>query len=140
MDESRTDGAFDGGTGFKVDVDGIGGDAASAMRTLRLLSYKRHSRDWLYQAQSKDDTKISSLEIWTPRRRVIPPILVSWVSEEHRGRRHNRQLIGNRLTSAGVALALDKSTAGVADLIINDVEIYDATLAPLSTTFRASST
>lgn len=140
VDESGTDGAFDGGTGFKVDVDGIGADAGSAIEDASSVVFTNGTVvTGFIKLQSNDDTKISidfgNLDASTTGNTTDIGVLGFQKNIEDPTGTTN-QLIGNQLTSAGVALALDKSTAGVADLIINDVEIYDATLAPLSTTFQ----
>ena len=139
-DESGTNAAYDGGTGFLVDVDAIGADAASGIEDASSVVFTGGTAvTGFIKLQSNDGTKISvnwgNLEDATTGGTADLGVLGFQKNIEDPTGTSN-QLIGNQLTSAGVALALDKSTAGVADLIINDVEIYDATLAPLSTTFQ----
>jgi flagellin len=140
LDESGTDAAYDGGTGFLVDVDANGTDAGSAIEDASSAVFTSSTVvTGFIKLQSTDGTKISvdwgnkdasttgsttDLGLLGFQKNIEDPTGVS------------NQLIGNQMTSTGVSTALDKSTAGVADLIINDVEIYDATLAPLSTTFQ----
>ena len=140
VDESGTDAAYDGGTGFLVDTDGIGADAGSAIEDASSVVFTAGTVvTGFIQLQSNDGSNITidwgnkdasttggtaDLGVLGFQKNIEDPTGVS------------NQLIGNQLTSAGAALALDKSTAGVADLIINDVEIYDATLSGLSTTVQ----
>ena len=140
LDESGTDAAYDGGTGFLVDADGNGTDAGSAIEDASSVVFSSSTVvTGFIKLESTDGTNISidwgNKDASTTGSTTDLGLLGFQKNIEDPAGTNN-QLIGNQLTSAGVALALDKSTAGVADLIINDVEIYDATLAPLSTTFQ----
>lgn len=139
VDESGTDAAYDGGTGFLVDADGIGANASSAVVTdLSTISFAAATTaTGFITLTSTDGSNITidhgNTTAATPGSTTDLGLLGFQKNiEDPTGT--NNQLIGNQLTSAGAALALDKSTAGVADLIINEVEIYDATLSALSTT------
>ena len=140
LGESGTDAAYDGGTGFLVDADANGADAGSAIEDASSAVFTSSTVvTGFIKLQSTDGTKISvdwgNKDASTTGSTTDLGVLGFQKNIEDPAATNN-QLIGNQLTSTGVALALDKSTAGVADLIINDVEIYDATLAPLSTTFQ----
>jgi flagellin len=140
LDESGTDAAYDGGTGFLVDADANGTDAGSAIEDASSAVFTSSTVvTGFIKLQSTDGTKISvdwgNKDASTTGSTTDLGVLGFQKNIEDPAATNN-QLIGNQLTSAGVGLALDQSTAGVADLIINDVEIYDATLAPLSTTFQ----
>jgi flagellin len=140
LDESGTDAAYDGGTGFLVDADANGADAGSAIEDASSADFTSSTVvTGFIKLQSTDGTKISvdwgNKDASTTGSTTDLGVLGFQKNIEDPAATNN-QLIGNQLTSTGVSTALDKSTAGVADLIINDVEIYDATLAPLSTTFQ----
>jgi len=140
LDESGTDAAYDGGTGFLVDADGNGTDAGSAIEDASSVVFSSSTVvTGFIKLESTDGTTIAvnwgNKDASTTGSTTDLGLLGFQKNIEDPAGTNN-QLIGNQLTSAGVALALDKSTAGVADLIVNDVEIYDATLAPLSTTFQ----
>ena len=140
LDESGTDAAYDGGTGFLVDADGNGTDAGSAIEDASSVVFSSSTVvTGFIKLESTDGTNISidwgNKDASTTGSTTDLGLLGFQKNIEDPAGTNN-QLIGNQLTSAGVALALDKSTAGVADLIINDVEIYDATLSGLSTTMQ----
>jgi flagellin len=143
VDESGTDLAYDGGTGFLSDTDAIGGagatgnTAAGASASIAFASGL--SVAGFLKLESTDGTQIT-IDRGNKHASVVgssadmAALGFIRILEDPQG--SNNQVIGNNLTSAGVSTAFDKSALGVADVIINGVEIYDATLSPLSNTFQ----
>lgn len=141
VDESGTDLAYDGGTGFLSDSDAVGGStgttAAGASGSIAFASGT--VKAGFIKLTSTDGTQIT---LDTGNKAAASPGAVADLNglgfqriiEDPTG--NTNQVIGAELTSSGVTTALAKSGAGVADMIINGVEIYDDTLAPLSNTFQ----
>ena len=143
VDESGTNGAYDGASGFLVDVDGIGGDAGSspglsigsaawasgtvAAGFLKLVS--TDSSEISIDIGNKDDATVganSDLQAFGFQRTIEDPD------------GNTNQVIGSAFgasafSSTGV---FSKSTANVADVIINGVEIYDSTMETASSSFQ----
>jgi flagellin len=141
VDESGTDLAYDGGTGFLSDTDAIGGStgttAAGASGSIAFASglsvagfLKLESTDGSQITIDRGNKHASTVGSSAD----MAALGFMRILEDPQG--SNNQVIGNNLTSSGVSTAWDKSSLGVADVIINGVEIYDATLAPLSNTFQ----
>ena len=143
VDESGTDGGYDGATGFLVDENGIGADAGSspglsigsaawasgtvAAGFLKLVS--ADSSEITIDVGNKDASTVganSDLQAFGFQRTIEDP------------EGNHNQVIGSAFNASAFAStgAFSKSTAGVADVIINGVEIYDATLEAASTTFQ----
>ena len=139
VDESGTDLAYDGGTGFLSDSDAVGGTngttAAGASGSIAFASGTVAAG--FIKLTSSDGTQIT---LDTGNKASSSPGAVADLNglgfqkiiEDPTG--NANQVIGAELTA--VTTALSKSTAGVADLIINGVEIYDDTLSPASNTFQ----
>lgn len=132
-DESGTDGAYDGGTGFIVDTDAITAAITYASGTVSTGFVK---------LTSTDDTSIS---VDVGNSQLASPGAVSDLTnlgfqriiEDPTGNPY--QVIGGQLTTDGFTAAATigrSSTTLQADLTINNVEIYDATLSAASTTFQ----
>lgn len=132
-DESGTDGAYDGGTGFIVDTDAITAAIGYASGTVSTGFVK---------LTSTDNTSIS---VDVGNSQLALPGAVSDLTnlgfqriiEDPTGNPY--QVIGGQLTTDGFTAGATigrSSTTLQADLTINNVEIYDATLSAASTTFQ----
>lgn len=132
-DESGTDGAFDGGTGFIVDTDAITAAIGYASGTVKAGFIKLTSSD---NTDITVDTGNDQLA--TPGTIAdINNIGFQQVIEDPAGNPY--QLVGAQLTTDGFTAAATigrSSTTLQADLTINGVEIYDSVLSAGSTTFQ----
>ena len=131
-DISGTDDAYDGATGFLVQTDitvsATGADA-----------YSTGVQGFL-KISSTDDTPIEieagNLGLSSPG--TVGDIQnIGFNSTEEDPTGNSYTVIGTRLTDTQVAATLGQhSTTEQADLTLNGVEIYDATLSPASNTFQ----
>ena len=143
VDESGTDGGYDGATGFLVDENGIGADAGSSPGLsigsaawasgtvvtgfLKLVS--SDSSEITIDIGNKDASTVGAnadLQAFGFQRTIEDP------------EGNHNQVIGSAFNASAFSStgAFSKSTAGVADVIINGVEIYDSTMESASATFQ----
>ena len=132
-DESGTDGAFDGGTGFIVDTDAITAAVGYGSGTVKTGFIKLTSTD---NTDITVDTGNS--ELATPGAITdINNIGFQQIIEDPAGNPY--QLVGAQLTTDGFTAGATigrSSTTLQADLTINGVEIYDSVLSAGSNTFQ----
>ncbi|HCL68570.1 MAG TPA: hypothetical protein DIC49_03570 [Gammaproteobacteria bacterium] len=143
VDESGTDGGYDGATGFLVDEDGIGGNAGSspglsigsaawasgtlAAGFMKLVS--SDSSEITIDIGNKDASTVganSDLAAFGFQRTIEDP------------EGNHNQVIGSAFGASAFSATgvFSQSTAGVADVIINGVEIYDSTMETASASFQ----
>ena len=131
-DDSGTNGAYDGATGFLVDTDAVISAAGSSLYQTGVQGFLR--------IESTDGTAIEidegNLGLTSPGSRTdIQNIGLNKTSEDPTG--INYTVTGIDLTAAQASAAMGKSTTtDQADLTINGVEIYDDTLATASNSFQ----
>ena len=132
-DESGTDAAYDGGTGFLVDTDAVTATVSYAASTVSTGFLKLTSSDETSISIDIGNTQLSSPGAVTD----LNNLGFQRIIEDPAGSPY--QLIGAELTTDGFTAGATigrSSTTLQADVTINGVEIYDATLSANSTTFQ----
>ena len=139
-DISGTDGAYDGATGFEVQTVAGSGSTTVAITATGATFYGTGVQGFL-KLSSTDESPIEieagNLPHGSGSNLDIQAIGFNMTEEDPTGNSYT--VTGTRLVDTSVAATLGKhTTTEQADLTLNGVEIYDATLSAASNTFRAT--
>ena len=138
-DISGTDGAYDGATGFEVQTVAGSGSTTVAITATGATFYGTGVQGFL-KLSSTDESPIEieagNLGLTAPGAiSDIQAIGFNMTEEDPTGNSYT--VTGTRLVDTSVAATLGKhTTTEQADLTLNGVEIYDATLSAASNTFQ----